>query len=173
MLAGVIGLVIGAGAGFGFGTVEAMDERRNSLVYVAGAVLGGGVAGMLIGMGNIQPLYALLGAVVGLAGGMISGASIAIVINLTAGIVAPARRLAIRLAFGAIAGMIPGAVFALGVHIGVIPLELPYGFGLGLLTPGIAGGLEFAERGLKQTCRPDKTVQANGLKKVNWKGDKE
>jgi hypothetical protein len=155
ILASVIGGVIGAGVGLGFGTVEALDERHNSLVRVAGAALGGGIAGMLIGLlGNVgdeQPLYALLGAAVGLIGGMTSGFSLAIILNLTAGIVAPARRLMMRLAFGLIVGMIPGSVFALGVHLDVLVPWLLYGFGLGLLTPGIACGLEFAERGLKQT----------------------
>jgi hypothetical protein len=161
ILASAIGGVIGGGVGLGLGTVEAMDERHNSLVRVAGAALGGGIAGMLTGLlGNVdkQPLYALLGAAVGLAGGMTSGGNVAIIINLTAGIVAPARRLAMRLAFGLIASTIPGSVFALGVHLDVLVPGLLYGFGLGLLTPGIVGGLEFAERGLKQTRPPDETL---------------
>jgi hypothetical protein len=161
ILASAIGGVIGGGVGLGLGTVEAMDERHNSLVRVADAALGGGIAGMLTGLlGNVdkQPLYALLGAAVGLAGGMTSGGNVAIIINLTAGIVAPARRLAMRLAFGLIASTIPGSVFALGVHLDVLVPGLLYGFGLGLLTPGIVGGLEFAERGLKQTRPPDETL---------------
>lgn len=148
LLAFMIGLVGGAGVGFGFGTVEAMDKRRNSLVYVAGAALGGGIAGLSGGLGDIEPLLILQGSIIGLFGGMTSGGSAAIIINLTAGIVAPARRLAMRLAFGVIASMISGAVFALGVRIGVIPVGIPYGFGLGLMTSGIAGGLELAERRL-------------------------
>jgi hypothetical protein len=72
--------------------------------------------------------------------------------------VTPARRLAVRLAFGLIAGLIAGlilgAVSALEVYIKVLPLGFLYGLGLGLATPGIIGGLELAERELKQLVKP-------------------
>jgi hypothetical protein len=167
-LAFMFGLGGGAGVGLGFGTVEAMDERRDSLIYVAGAALGGGIAGTLNGLGNKWPFYALLGAVIGLAWGAVCGGSVAIVVNLTAGIVAPARRLAMRLAFGLVASLISGAISALGAYENVLPIGLPYGFALGLATPGIAGGLELAERRLKQTRRPGEAVRANESREAKY-----
>lgn len=105
-----------------------------------------------------------------LIGGMITGGSLAVIINLTRSVAPPARRLAVRFVSGAFVGVMLGTVFALGTHAGAVcvqaahgaavPLGAPYGFGLGLLMPScIAGGIEFAERRLQQANGPDEAAQ--------------
>jgi hypothetical protein len=177
LLSILIGLATGIGAGLGFGTVEAMDERRR-FPYVTGAALGGGIGCMVVGgIGGlgISTYHILIGAAIGLAGGITSGGGAAVVANLTANIASPARRLAMRLALGLIAGIIPGAVFVLGGHLEAMALkELPYGLGLGmLLTSGIAGGLELAGRGLGPTHQPGESARSSDIEKarIERKGD--
>jgi len=153
----MIGIAIGVGAGFGYGTIEAMEEHRSS-IYVASAALGGGVGGMLVGIiGDTRLGYALLGATIGFFGGLTGGGGAALIIRLTESMVVPHQRLAIRIAAGLTTSVISGGVFALGTKIDVLPLEIQYGFGLGLLTLGILGGLEFHERRLRQANQSNKS----------------
>jgi hypothetical protein len=147
----VAGLLLGAAFGSGFGTVEAMGERRNSFLYAIGAALSVGTAGMIFGLGEARSLnYALVGAAIGLVGGMVMGGSMAMIVNLTGDTRDPARRLVARLVCGAIFGGVAGAVISVSAaRNGVLPYGLPYGIAVLMLVPtGIVGALEFAERGL-------------------------
>jgi hypothetical protein len=151
MFALMVGLVMGASIGFGFGSVEATKEPRHSFLYGVGAALCGGIAGMLFGLGDLEPINASRGALVGLTVGLTSGILVVIIINSTIGIVASRMRLAIRLMLGLVAATVPATICALAASLDLLPLQLiPYGLGLGLLLPGMIGGLEYAQRNLTQ-----------------------
>ncbi|GIK40737.1 MAG: hypothetical protein BroJett011_45700 [Chloroflexota bacterium] len=159
MIAFVAGLTSGTGMGFGFGSVAAMGEGRRSSLYPIGAGLGGGFISMLLGiLGNVhpeQPIYPLLGALIGLTGGILGGAILAIIINLTASILIPWRRLAVRLALAISGGMMGGMILALGAGLDTFPFGPAYGLAVGLFIPiGIIISLELAEQGLRQPLNP-------------------
>lgn len=164
MLSLIIGLAIGMGAGFGYGMVRAMNERH-MFVYINGAILGGGLGGLLVGIiGDMSSLnMALLGGAVGMFGGVTSGGGAATAIYMTTAIISPARRMISRLALGLLVGVIPGLVFVLGAKLQTLPVQgLPYGLGLGaLMTSGIAIGLELAERALGRTHQAGANIPAD------------
>lgn len=163
-VATVGGLFIGASFGFGFGTVEAMGERRQSFLYAIGAGLSVGIAGMVFGLGDTRSLYyALVGAVIGLLGGIVGGGATATMVNLTGGIRNPTRRLTVRLLSGAIMGAVAGVVISISMsQQDVLPYGIPFGIGVLMLgSVGTFGGLEFAERRLLQRDRHSTLGQAN------------
>ncbi|MFW9997048.1 MAG: SIR2 family protein [Candidatus Odinarchaeota archaeon] len=154
------GLLVGFGTGFGIGTVEAMGERRFSAFYLAGGALGAGIPSMAYLGIDLNPLWALLGAFVGLGLGSVIGSFPAIIVGLTKKISSPTRRIVIRAILGIFSGIIIGSLVAMATHFGlvyykdaqgsVIPYGASFGFCTGFLNPGsIIMGVEFAERKLQ------------------------
>jgi hypothetical protein len=146
MLFGIFG---GSGVGFGFGTILAIEEPRRSLLYVVGAALGGAATGLLGGLADLQPSRIVWGVPIGVMSGAGSGATMALLINLSRHM-APRPRLVFRLIIGTALGMATaGLLLGLGARVGVVPVGPLYGVSVGALTAtGGAGGLELAERRL-------------------------
>jgi hypothetical protein len=168
VLGSTFGFLAGAGVGFGYGSVLATEEPRRSLLYVLGAAIGGSMMGLLATSADLLPEKIIWSMPIGILSGAITGAAMAILINLTSRF--PGRiRLILRLVVGTLLGIITtGLLLSVGTQVGrvdgglpVVPL-LPMGALLvgALSVAGIAAGLEWAERGLEASSPINSIYQA-------------